>query len=248
MDQAPRAKLQKALANLGYGSRRALEKQIQQGAIAINHKTAQIGDSVVHGDIVQYQGQNIPIDLERSVPMHVLMYHKPEGEICSSSDPQGRVSVFTKLPPCPEGKWIMVGRLDYQTAGLLLFTNHGQLAHKLMHPSSNILRTYKVRVYGNIDQSIIQELQEGIMLDGKKAKFETIKALPKSGANSWFVVQLSEGRNREVRRLFEHFDIQVNRLIRTHYGPLGLPGSLAKGCYKMLDTKQQQRLEQAIKK
>lgn len=223
-------KLQKVLANAGQGSRREMEKWIEQGRISVNGKIATLGDRVEPQDQIRVDGNALSRSDERVV-CRVLMYNKPEGELCSRKDPEGRATVFDRLPKISNGRWIAVGRLDINTSGLLLFTNDGELANRLMHPKHEVEREYAVRVFGEVDNGIIQRLKKGVELDDGVAKFTTIAKRPgeEESLNNWFNVTLSEGRNREVRRLWESQGLQVSRLIRVKYGGLELQKRLPQG-------------------
>lgn len=231
-------KLQKLLARLGLGSRRGLEEIIKAGRITINHKTATIGDRVLLTDEVRIDGRLVRIKAEREKRRRVIVYYKPEGEICSVSDPEGRTSVFERLPKLTADRWVMVGRLDINSSGLLLFTNDGELAHRLMHPSSEIVREYAVRVLGEVTSEIAQNLKRGVMLDDGMASFDGIKEGGGMGVNKWYHVSLKEGRKREVRRLFESQGLKVSRLLRTRYGSVRLPSTLKTGRFIELDRKE----------
>lgn len=231
-------KLQKALARMGLGSRRQMEEVIRLGRISINGQTAQIGDRVSQGDEIRIDGRLVRYTAENEKRRRVLMYYKPEGEICSSQDPEGRPTVFERLPPLTGDRWIMVGRLDINSTGLLLFTNDGELAHRLMHPSYQIEREYAVRVMGEVTPEIIKNLSTGVELEDGLAKFDDIREKGGEGVNKWYQVKLKEGRNREVRRLFESQGLKVSRLLRIRYGNVDLPRELRTGRYLELDKKQ----------
>jgi 23S rRNA pseudouridine2605 synthase len=223
-------KLQKVLANAGQGSRREMEKWIEAGRISVNGKIATVGDRVEPGDKLRVDGHLLSSQREKA-HCRVLMYNKPEGELCSRKDPEGRPTVFDRLPAIKNGRWIAVGRLDVNTSGLLLFTNDGELANRLMHPSHEIEREYSVRVFGEVDQAIISRLCKGVELEDGKAKFTAVHKKPsdEESMNNWYNVTLSEGRNREVRRLWESQELQVSRLIRVRYGALDLQKNLPQG-------------------
>lgn len=231
-------KLQKALARMGLGSRRQMEEVIRSGRITVNQQTAQIGDRVCQGDEIRIDGRLVRYTAENEKRRRVLMYYKPEGEICSSQDPEGRPTVFERLPPLTGDRWIMVGRLDINSTGLLLFTNDGELAHRLMHPSHQIEREYAVRVMGEVSPEIMRNLTAGVELEDGMAKFDDIKEKGGEGINKWYQVKLKEGRNREVRRLFESQGLKVSRLLRIRYGNVDLPRELRTGRYLELDKKQ----------
>lgn len=230
-------KLQKLLARLGLGSRRGLEEIIKAGRITINHTTAKLGDRVLLTDEVRIDGRPVRIKAEREKRRRVIAYYKPEGEICSVSDPEGRTTVFERLPQMTGDRWVMVGRLDINSSGLLLFTNDGELAHRLMHPSSQIVREYAVRVLGEVTPEIAKTLTTGVMLEDGLASFDDIKAVGGTGVNQWYSVSLKEGRKREVRRLFESQGLKVSRLLRTRYGSFKLPSTLKTGRFIELDRR-----------
>lgn len=231
-------KLQKALARLGLGSRRQMETVISEGRVSVNGTVATIGDRVGQGDEIRVDGRLLRYTAENEKRRRVLMYYKPEGEICSSHDPEGRPTVFERLPPLTHDRWVMVGRLDINSTGLLLFTNDGELAHRLMHPSNEIEREYAVRVMGEVTQEMINNLKKGVMLDDGMAQFDDIIEKGGEGINKWYQVKLKEGRNREVRRLFESQGLKVSRLLRTRYGSVSLPRELRTGRYLELDRKE----------
>ena len=223
-------KLQKVLANAGVGSRREMERWIDSGRISVNGKIATLGDRVEPTDKIRVDGN--PLNTNIDAPMcRVLMYNKPEGELCSRKDPEGRPTVFDRLPNIKNGRWIAVGRLDINTSGLLLFTNDGELANRLMHPKHEVEREYSVRVFGEVEDKMLKRLTDGVKLEDGMAKFTHIVKKPsdEESQNSWFNVSLSEGRNREVRRLWESQGLQVSRLIRVRYGALDLQKRLPQG-------------------
>ena len=226
-------KVQKILARAGYGSRRELERWIMDGRITINGKTASIGDRASSEDSILVDGKAIRLIEKQRV--RVILYNKPQGEVCTRSDPEGRKTVFDSLPAMKGERWIAVGRLDVSTTGLLLFTNNGDLANKLMHPSSEIDREYMVRIHGAVDESMLKRLREGVLLDDGIAKFSDIVVGERIGTNGWYAVALTEGRNREVRRLWESQNVQVNRLKRVRFGPIFLPSFVRKGQWIELD-------------
>ncbi|MDO4897018.1 MAG: pseudouridine synthase [Moraxella sp.] len=230
-------KLQKLLANAGLGSRRQLEDIIKQGRVSINGQIATLGERATHADEIRIDGRLVRTQAEREKRRRVIAYYKPEGEICSTSDPEGRPTVFDRLPKLTGDRWIMVGRLDINSSGLLLFTNDGNLAHRLMHPSSQVVREYAVRVLGEVTPEIAHRLTHGVELDDGMAKFDDIKDGGGTGVNRWYHVNLKEGRKREVRRMFESQDLKVSRLIRTRYGSVILPKELKTGRFIELDAK-----------
>lgn len=222
-------KIQKVLANAGVGSRRQVESWIQEGRITVNGKPATIGERMTHHDKVCVDGREIKLVKSKNQKSRVLLYHKPEGEICSRSDPEGRPTIFEHLPMIRNSRWICVGRLDFNTSGLLLITNDGELANQLMHPSSEIEREYAVRVRGIVTLEVLQKLKKGIQLEDGVARFEEITDAGGSGANHWFHVIVREGRNRLVRRLWEAAGYTVSRLMRVRFGTVHLPPGLRRG-------------------
>lgn len=228
-------KLQKVLARVGIGSRRYMEEVIAAGRVSVNGKIAKVGDRVEAGDELRIDGRKINYQVEDEIRRRVLIYYKPEGEICSRTDPENRPTVFEQLPQITNDRWVMVGRLDINSTGLLLFTNDGELANRLMHPSSEIEREYAVRVMGEVTPEIRNTLLKGVELDDGPAKFESFSDLGGEGINRWYQVVVKEGRNREVRRLFESQGLKVSRLLRTRYGSVILPRELRTGRWVELD-------------
>jgi 23S rRNA pseudouridine2605 synthase len=228
-------RLQKLLASAGHGSRRGIEEWIRAGRVTINDRVASLGDRASSADRICLDGK--PLDLQgRREAVEVLLYHKPVGEMTTRSDPEGRPTVFDRLPPPVSGRWIVVGRLDVNTSGLLLFTNDGDLAHRLMHPSSEIEREYLVRLRGLPSAAVLERLRRGVELDDGPANFDSIEVASSEGSHAWIRVRLHEGRNREVRRLFEHEGFVVSRLTRIRYGSIELPRDLIAGAFKLLDV------------
>lgn len=219
-------KLQKVLARAGLGSRREMETWIDAGRVSVDGAVAALGDRVNVNQVIRVDGKLV--ETSRPVRKRVIMYHKPEGEICSRQDPEGRPSVFDHLPNLRVGKWINIGRLDFNTAGLLLFTTDGELANALTHPSSEIEREYAVRVKGVASDTTLKTLRKEVVLDDGPARFEDIVDGGGEGENHWYYVVIREGRYREVRRVWEAVGHPVTRLIRTRYGPVILPRSLHK--------------------
>jgi 23S rRNA pseudouridine2605 synthase len=228
-------RLQKLLAGAGHGSRRGIEEWIREGRVTINGRVAGLGDRASPADSICLDGKALELGGTQST--EVLLYHKPLGEVTTRSDPQGRPTVFERLPPPRSGRWIVVGRLDVNTTGLLLFTNDGELAHRLMHPSSEIEREYRVRLRGTPSAAVLDRLRQGVELDDGPAHFDRIEAESADGSHSWFHVCLHEGRNREVRRLFEHQGFEVSRLSRIRYGTIELPQDLRAGAHKLLEAR-----------
>ena len=230
-------KLQKVLARAGLGSRRALEQKILEGRVNVNGEVATLGLRVSLKDVVKVDGALVNLNAEAITSRRVLVYNKPEGEVCTRSDPEGRSTVFEHLPALDGQRWIAIGRLDINTSGLLLFTTDGELANCLMHPSMQVEREYAVRIQGQPSDAALANLLNGVLLDDRMAKFDQISAHGGTGVNQWFHVQLREGRNREVRRLWESQDLQVSRLKRIRYGNVRLPPQLKTGQYLELEAK-----------
>lgn len=224
-------KLQKVLARAGHGSRREIESMIEQGRVSVDGKIATLGDrvEVVVSMKIRVDGKVISIKASAEAVCRVLAYYKPEGELCTRRDPDGRPTVFDRLPKLNGSRWIAVGRLDINTSGLLLFTTDGELANRLMHPSCEVEREYAVRVFGEVDEEKLRLLTKGVQLDDGPAAFRSLKFQGGEGLNQWYNVTLTEGRNREVRRLWEAVGVQVSRLIRTRYGDVTLPKGLPRG-------------------
>lgn len=230
-------KLQKVLARAGKGSRREMETYISAGRVSVDGQTAFLGDRVEGTEQIRVDGHLVPLKPLEEQFCRILMYNKPEGEMCTRKDPEGRPTVFDRLPPLEAGRWVAVGRLDINTSGMLLFTTDGELANRLMHPSHKVEREYAVRVFGEVDDAMLQRLRNGVKLEDGPAKFQKITYRGGEGRNHWFHVVLSEGRNREVRRLWESQDVQVSRLIRVRYGDLPLQRQLPLGGWTELNLK-----------
>jgi 23S rRNA pseudouridine2605 synthase len=226
---------QKALSRMGFGSRREIERWIEQGQVRINGEIIKLGAKVNDGDRAEFNGKRIVIRTPKA-DVRVLAYHKPVGEISSRKDEEGRKTVFDNLPKLRSSRWVSIGRLDINTSGLLLFTNDGELANRLMHPSHQIEREYAVRVRGEVTEDKLKQLRKGVELEDGMAHFEDIVDVGGEGSNHWYHVVLSEGRNREVRRLWEAVDVTVSRLIRVRYGDIQLPKNLRQG--KSIDLEQ----------
>jgi 23S rRNA pseudouridine2605 synthase len=229
-------RVQKLLAAAGFGSRRGIEEWLRAGRISVNGQVAKLGDRATDADRIELDGK--PLQLQSAAATvgatTVLLYHKPVSEVTTRSDPQGRPTVFERLPPAPSGRWVVVGRLDVNTSGLLLFTNDGELAHRLMHPSFEMERRYLVRVRGTPGPQLVDRLRRGIELEDGPAHFDRIEPQGHSEGHSWYQVTLHEGRNREVRRLFEAAGYEVSRLKRLAYGPVELPEDLVAGQARVL--------------
>ena len=227
-------RLQKLLAGAGHGSRRGIEEWIRAGRVTINDRVATLGERATTADRICLDGKALDLGGQREAT-EMLLYHKPVGEMTTRNDPEGRPTVFERLPPAGTGRWIVVGRLDVNTSGLLLFTNDGELAHRLMHPSSEVEREYLVRLRGLPPADVLERLRRGVNLEDGAANFDRIAVDSSEGSHSWLRVALHEGRNREVRRLFEHEGFVVSRLTRIRYGSIELPRDLRAGAYKLLD-------------
>ncbi len=222
-------KLQKVLAQAGFGSRRAMEEWIASGRVSVNGEPATLGLRVVPGDLVKAERRTIRVG-ERDHAARVLLYHKPEGEIVSRDDPEKRASVFDKLPRLRGQKWIAIGRLDFNTSGLLIFTTSGELANRLMHPRFEVEREYAVRVQGRMtDEQVTKVLKEGVELEDGPVTFDKLEDQGGEGFNHWYKVMLKEGRNRIVRRTFDALGLPVSRLIRVRFGIINLPPRLKRG-------------------
>lgn len=222
MNDIKTEKLQKVLARSGMGSRREMERLIESGEVGVNDATAKLGDRVSVNDKVTVHGRVVKLTAEEDVPRRVIMYNKPEGELCTRHDPQGRRTVFDRLPKLKGERWISIGRLDINTSGLLLFTTDGELANRLMHPSQQIEREYAVRVMGEVKPEHVKSMVEGVMLEDGMANFTDVQEFGGEGINTWFHVVIMEGRNREVRRLWESQGLTVSRLKRVRYGKVFL--------------------------
>ena len=228
-------RIHKVLAQSGYGSRREIEKAISEKKVKVNNEIAILGQPIVTSDKITFNGKVVRLKEENTLP-RILIYHKPEGELVTENDPEGRATVFEKLPRIKRSKWISIGRLDFNTSGLLIFTSYGELANRLMHPRYEIEREYSVRILGELSEDQMNIFRKGIELEDGIAKFDKIYFEGGENANRWYRVTLKEGRNREVRRMFESFGITVSRLIRVRFGSTVLPSHLKRGMF--LELKQ----------
>jgi 23S rRNA pseudouridine2605 synthase len=242
-------RLQKLLAAAGIGSRRQVEEWIVQGRLTVGGRPAKLGDRAGPEEEICLDGRRLDLGPPASTAGQALLYHKPVGEVTTRRDPQGRPTVFDRLPPPRHGRWIVVGRLDVNTSGLLLFTTDGELAHRLMHPSSRIEREYLVRLRGRPTPEVVRRLLRGVPLDDGPAAFDRIREEPapegKAARNASYRVVLHEGRNREVRRLWEAVGCEVSRLLRIRYGPIELPRELRPGAWRLLEERLIARLAAA---
>ncbi|MCP4326379.1 MAG: 23S rRNA pseudouridine(2605) synthase RluB, partial [Alteromonadales bacterium] len=223
-------KLQKVLARAGKGSRRKMETVIAEGRVSVDGKVVGLGERVTENQVIRLDGFVVKYITEEATVCRVLAYNKPEGEVCTRSDEEGRKTVFERLPRLNGSRWISIGRLDINTSGLLLFTTDGEFANRMMHPSREVEREYAVRIFGEVDEAMLNRLRMGVKLDDGEAKFLSIKESGKEaggeGINRWYHVVLTEGRTREVRRLWESQGVQVSRLMRVRYGQLHLDKQL----------------------
>lgn len=239
-------RLQKLLAAAGLGSRRSIEQWIREGRITVGGRVAQLGDRAEPSDEIRLDGRKIDLGAAKTPARELLLYHKPVGEMTTRSDPQGRPTVFERLPPPRSGRWITVGRLDVNTSGLLLLTTDGELAHRLMHPSSEIDREYLVRVRGRPSAAALKQLLQGVTLEDGPARFDSLVQDDTDGSHSAFRVVLHEGRNREVRRIWSAIGFEVSRLMRIRYGPVDLPRDLRPGGWRAADRELTGRLSAAV--
>ncbi|WP_456414492.1 23S rRNA pseudouridine(2605) synthase RluB [Thiolapillus sp.] len=235
-------RLQKMLANAGMGSRRQIEGWIREGRVQVNGKPATLGDRATLRDQITVDGRPVSGKKLSANERFVILYNKPEGELVTRHDPEGRKTVFGKLPPLPQGRWIAVGRLDVNSAGLLLFTNDGELANRLMHPKQLIEREYAVRVHGRVTEDMLKQLVRGVTLEDGPARFEEVVFSGGEGSNQWYHVVLMEGRKREVRRMWEAVGVVVNRLKRVRYGPIILNSRVKSGMWRELEKEEKKEL------
>jgi 23S rRNA pseudouridine2605 synthase len=231
-------RVQKVLARMGLGSRREMETWISAGRIHINGELASLGDQVGADDQIKLDGRTLKHEAGKKSERRILIYNKPEGEICSRKDPEGRATVFDQLPKLNNGRWISIGRLDFNTCGLLLFTTDGELANALMHPASQIEREYLCRIMGEVEEQMLIRLTSGVELEDGMARFKAIADGGGTGINHWYSVIVMEGRNREVRRLWESQGLTVSRLKRIRFGSINMPTSLKRGHWQELTEKE----------
>ena len=235
-------KLQKVLARAGFGSRREIEVWIGKGRVKVNGRVAVIGDRVEDTDKIIVDGKKLVTPSRHRKDRRILLYNKPENEICTRKDPEGRPTVFDKLPVVKRGRWISIGRLDINTSGLLLFTSDGELANKLAHPSSQIEREYAVRVMGQVTSDMIQRMHKGLLIDGHLCRFTDIQYFAGKGINRWYHVVTMDGRNREVRKLWESQGLKVSRLKRVRFGPIFIPSAVKRGQFQELSGNEVDKL------
>lgn len=245
-EQTADEKLQKVLARAGFGSRRELEQWISDGRVTVNGRPAKLGDRVSEEDRIVVDGKKVQISSRKKLSPRVLLYNKPEGEVCSRKDPEGRPTVYDRLPDVQHARWVAVGRLDINTAGLLLFTTDGELANRLMHPSANIDREYAVRVKGEVTDEMLDAMRRGVELEGHLCRFTDVQYYAGEGTNHWYHVVIMEGRNREVRRIWESFGVQVSRLKRVRYGPAFIPSQVRKGQFYEFSAKEVSELYELV--
>jgi len=240
-------RIQKVLANAGVASRREIERLIEEGRIKVNGKVAKLGDKITGDESIQVDKRKVRISAEQKNKRRVIIYHKKEGEVCTRSDPEGRPTIFQNLPKLKGERWVAIGRLDINTSGLLLLTNDGEFANQLMHPSNQVPREYAVRVRGNVTNEQIAALKEGVLLEDGMARFNDVSEAGGENQNKWFHVTLLEGRNREVRRLWESQGLTVSRLKRVRYGTIILTQKVRQGKTAELNEKEIKSLEDMLK-
>lgn len=238
-------RIQKVLARAGLGSRRTIETWISAGRVQVNGQPATLGDRVGPDDRLLVDGKPVRVDWRSAPSFRLLAYYKPDGEICTRRDPEGRKTVFAQLPRLKQGRWVALGRLDINSQGLMLFTTDGELANKLLHPSAAIEREYAVRVRGRVSRAMQQALTRGVELEDGPAHFDAIRDAGGEGSNHWYHVVINEGRQREVRRLFESQGLAVSRLTRVRFGPVQLPRGRRAGEFWDLDRDERAALLQA---
>jgi len=239
-------RIQKILARAGLGSRRSLEAAIKAGAIRINGKVCELGSSLAEDDRVEFNNRHYRV-ITSTQPQQTLLYNKPVGELTTQRDPEGRKTVFDRLPKPDHGRWVAIGRLDINTSGLLILTTDGELANAMMHPSSQVDREYACRVFGQVSQAQLQALRDGVELDDGPARFNDISVAGGGESNQWYQVTIMEGRNREVRRLWETQGVEVSRLQRVRYGAAFLPKGLLRGQWHWLSERNHKVLREDVK-
>ena len=230
------------MARAGLGSRREIERWIEEGKLTVNSQPVQLGYHLKPGDHLQINGRVVKWEKYAEQPTRVLVYHKPVGELVTRRDPEGRPVIFTQLPRLAVGRWIAVGRLDINTSGMILVTNNGELANRLMHPSRQVEREYAVRILGEVEDAMMQRLRDGVELEDGPAHFDEVRFYAGEGANKWFYVTVKQGRNRLVRRLWESQGVKVSRLIRVRYGDVVLPERVRTHSYYELESAELQAL------
>lgn len=245
VEDAGADRVQKLLAAAGVGSRRTVDRWVAEGRVRINGRIAAAGTRVRSGDRIRIDGRRVFVPSNETC--RLLLYHKPPGEVTTRRDPEGRRTVFERLPRLRSERWVAIGRLDINTSGLMLFATHGELAHRLMHPRFRMDREYAVRVLGRVDPEMVRNLERGVELDDGPARFLSIDAEGGEGANRWFRVVLGEGRNREVHRLWESQGVRVSRLIRTRFGPVRLPSRLPAGAFMDVPPRERAALFEMVK-
>ncbi len=241
-----KTRIHKILADHGIGSRRGIESLIKQRKVKVNGELATLGQLVSEHDIFEVEGRTVRLSKKDPSKKRILMYNKKVGEISSRNDPDHKKTIFDSLPKLKSGRWVSVGRLDINTSGLILFTNDGSLANQFMHPSSNIEREYIARVHGQVTDQILNNLMKGVKLEDGFAKFTDVQGGRKGNTNQWFAMVIMEGRNREVRRLWESQGLEISRLKRVRYGSLFLPASLKQGAFKELSKSEISALEHQV--
>ena len=243
-EDAAADRVQKRLAAAGVGSRRAVDQWVAEGRVRINGRVAAAGTRIRPGDRIRIDGRRIFVPA--AADCRLLLYHKPPGEVTTRRDPEGRRTVFERLPRLRSERWVAAGRLDVNTSGLMLFATDGELAHRLMHPRYGMEREYAVRVLGRVESSMIERLRRGVELDDGPARFLGVEEEGGEGANRWFRVVLEEGRNREVHRLWESQGVRVSRLIRVRFGPVRLPARLRAGAFMDVPAGERAALFEAV--
>ncbi|HHS99546.1 MAG TPA: pseudouridine synthase [Thiomicrospira sp.] len=250
MNQPTDEKLQKILARAGFGSRRSVETLISDGLVKVNGRTAKLGDRATSTDKIKVRDQSVKETRLQKQPTQVILYNKPEGKVCTRNDDKGRDTIFSELPRIINGRWISIGRLDLNTSGLLILTNNGELANRMMHPSYEVEREYTVRVFGEVSDEALKQVVKGVQLDDGPARFNKVTKMQRSAdgdsINKWYKVTIKEGRYREVRRIWQAVGVQVSRLHRVRYGQFTIPRNLRKGKTEELTWKQINQLLKSV--